>query len=312
MKNLYLLSYLALLALPLVSNSAYIEDFSPVSHWTCDETTGVRYDSVASSSHDLTSNNSVGYTTGKLNNACYFDGTNWLSVSDHADFEGGDHTFTAWVNLDASRSTNAPITSKWGVYPNTAHVWEIRTNGQIYEQYLDSSLKQDRTRSNQTISDGTWTFVAVTVDVSNDTITHYYNGSSQTVTVESDSNPTDYRNTTADFRIGYRDDGASYFEGAIDEITFFDAVMSSTTIQTMYNSGTPLEFSQPEVTNVEQIIVPYEKDMPKITTIVTEGATSTINYATTTDYYIVSVYLQALLVGLLFTIAGAYIAYKFV
>jgi hypothetical protein len=80
MKKIFLLLFLLL---PLQSHSAVITDYSPISHWSLDETSGVRYDS-STTSNDLSDNNTVLYATGKLDNAGDFELSNseWLSITD--------------------------------------------------------------------------------------------------------------------------------------------------------------------------------------------------------------------------------------
>jgi len=74
-----------------------------VSWWSMDETSGTRADSHGS--NDLTDNNTVDYTAGKVGNAASFTYANkeWLSNSSPIGLQGGerDYTFAQWIYIGA-------------------------------------------------------------------------------------------------------------------------------------------------------------------------------------------------------------------
>ena len=91
-----------------------------VAYWKLDEASSTRNDSVGT--NHLTSNNSVGQATGKLNYAANFVAANsqYLSIADNADLSVGDIDFTvsAWIWLDSAGGARG-IVGKG----NSTYVW---------------------------------------------------------------------------------------------------------------------------------------------------------------------------------------------
>jgi len=243
-----LLVFLFLLQFQVVQ-AAYITDFSPISHWTCDETSGVREDSTIT--NDLTSNNSVASVTGLKNNACDFEfsSSQFLSISD-ASQSGlditGDHTYSFWIKVESLPSdANYKLITKWGS-SNGAYMLSYRNASGVPKLRLD--LYEDGSNNvpvdwTYTFTTGSWYHVVVTVDVGvTDTVsTLYVNGSSQGQGTHSGINSI-YSGSGA-FNIGAYGGIDGFNDGVLDEITLSNTVWTSDNVTSVYNSGSPLDYT---------------------------------------------------------------------
>ena len=100
-----------------------------------------------------------------------------------------------------------------------------------------------RTGTITSVNDGNWHHVALTYDGSQAIggFTLYYDGASEAITTEYNNTPTSVANS-ADFLIGARGTGGSpalYFDGNIDETSYFTSELSSSDVTAIYNSGVP-------------------------------------------------------------------------
>jgi len=119
-----------------------------VSHWSCDEASGVRYDSNTTNSNDLTDNNTVLAATGLLSNACDFESSSseYLSITDVAqiglDFSTA-FTIAYWVNFESD--TDPVVIAKYS------------TGQQAYWNQITFSTNNNITDSSETASAVSWT-----------------------------------------------------------------------------------------------------------------------------------------------------------
>lgn len=224
------------------SFGAYISDFDPVSHWSCDEISGVRYDSTVSS-NDLTDNNTVSYQTGLLNNACDFELTNseYLSITDasQSGLEPSDFSASFWLYRESTGNTNT-VLSKWGAGSAQYIIW-INTSDYFYlKTYPDGTNNNDfYFNSYNGVGSGAWYHVVITFDSTKKISQQWVNGSYKQTVYNASAG---FSNQSSDFRLGSYTTNDGFFDGLIDEITFFNSVLSTSTIESLYNSGTPLEY----------------------------------------------------------------------
>jgi len=254
-KNIVILFLLTLLTPQALALSASISDFNPTSHWTCDETSGIRYDSNTTNSNDLTDNNTVGYATGKLGNACDFETSNseYLSITDADQIGLGASTFTysLWVNME-STATHPDFFSRGETGSRTDDL-EYYGGVFYYGSYSDASHLVDAGNFSKsfTLSLGTWYHIVIVRDVAGNNCDMYINGSDQSINCTTLSNVYD---TAGIIRIGKSAWGSAYFDGLMDEISWFPTALTAGNVTTLYNSGTPLPYtsttssSSPEAT----------------------------------------------------------------
>jgi len=225
--------------LPKLSLAVSIEDFNPVSHWTCNEASGTRFDSNTVTAYNLTDNNTVSSATGLLDNACDFESTNneYLSKNTVTLFPltTDQRTVSAWINMESLPGTDdlRAIVGYGKAVTNQEFTFALLNLSGT--KYLDLDYYGGRKYVTWSFDTATWYHVAITY--SNPLITYYVNGSSiGTQTFAS-------MDTTDDvFYIARGIGGNFYFDGLMDEITIFDYALSSTEITTLYNSGIPLDY----------------------------------------------------------------------
>lgn len=105
-------------------------------------------------------------------------------------------------------------------------------------------------------------------------------------TTQTGSNVATIQNTTTDFFVGRVNTDGYYFDGLMDEISIFNEDLATSTITTLYNSGTPLEYSAP----------------PTSTSTATSTATSTTNMSDTNFMLSVIIFfLTFIFLGLMFS-----------
>jgi hypothetical protein len=195
-----------------------------VSCWDLDETSGTRYDSVGG--NDLTDNNTVSYTTGKIGNAASFTAANseYLSVTSSDFLVGtGGMSVVAWVQYTAGvygifAGTNTANTVGWRFsMPNANTAIRFTTGNNIF--------------GTRTTALNTWYMVFV-----------YWDPNTQVGGISVN----DGQRATANYDL--MDDGSfvlggtpsissKYLTGYVDQVAFFSRVLSSGEVTDLYNSG---------------------------------------------------------------------------
>jgi len=234
---------MSFLLLPTFAHSAGVSDFSPVSHWTCDETSGVRYDSTTNN-NDLTDNNTVLYQAGLLGNACDFESTNaeYLSITDAAQtgLEPSNYTISLWALVESyvgyglftKEQTAVSGDMSYSLAYDASSPYYFRTKTQI-------SGTNRQVSTTEVISPSSWKHFVATYDGT--MLRTYVNG----VPNASSSYPGSVTYGSTNIHVGYWGYGGLYYDGLIDEISFFNTALSDADISTLYNSGTPLPYDAP-------------------------------------------------------------------
>jgi len=236
---------LFLFLIPLFSNATGIADFNPVSHWTCDETSGVRYDSNTVTGNDLTDNNTVGYATGLLSNACDFEYSNseYLSITNANQTNlniTSDFSISMWVKIESEtgpgwQSFISNLSQSGGL---SGYSLRWHNDDLFYTMIYDDSSGVAKTYS--TAYSTEWHHLIWTFTCSSKIYELYIDGTSQGELTGSIC-PTDGNN---DFILGANGEGPGlYSDALIDEVSFFNTVLSESDVTTLYNSGTPLGYA---------------------------------------------------------------------
>ena len=220
------------------------EDFSTglQAHWTLDEESGTRADSVGS--NDLTDESTVGFDTGIQSNAVALvsASSDYLSAADNAALRVDDTwSVSYWFYA------NSLPTGGGGMYIMNARSGEngwgvgIQENGgSVYHSVWAGSGSFSNTRSTATVSASTWYHCVVYFNGSNTKL--YVNGTvSETINVPAITNPTN------GFHLGkkYTSSG-DYFNGLVDEVTFWNTEITSANEATIYNSGSGIPYAPPQ------------------------------------------------------------------
>jgi len=320
-----------LLLLPNFSNAeTSISEFNPISHWSLNEVSGVRYDS-STSSNDLTDNNTVGSASGLLDLAADVEhgNTEYFSITDAAQIGleiNSSFTFNVWANLESLPSSSGTYYGLLGKYSSTG--------GRSYAFYFDDAnkLKLDVSQTsngstrrysvatNVTITSGelgTWHMYTAVFDMPTATITLYKDASSIALTTNNAGTLTSIYDSSLPFTLAQANQaGNQTFDGLLDEITVLNYPLSSTQITTFFNSGTPLPFDPVENVGANICVyanVPYMNGTTGQVCVV-DGATTTCEYQISTTTVPVIVNSQDIVFALaviVFLLAFLWFGYMF-
>lgn len=224
-----------------------------MSHWTCDEASGVRYDSNNTSNNDLTDNNTVASVTGKLNNACDFEKTNteYFSILDasqvNLDLSATGYSVSFWINPESLGGWS--IVNKFTSGPAGYRIFTDASD-RINTYWWNTAGDETGARTNTALTGtGSWDHWVVTVDPSlvQRGFEFYKNGTrlTATTTIGGNFGGTPGGNSEK-FGLGASNldtTPTSYFDGLLDEITFFNRVLTPTEVTTLYNGNAPLSYS---------------------------------------------------------------------
>lgn len=242
----------AALAFALGCSDCFAEAFSPdtgctlttslTCYWDMDEASGTRVDSK--NGEDLTDNNTVGSTTGKVADAAQFVSVDseFLSRADSANLSlGADTSFTVacWVYIDTIQDSKivdkedaavGTLATEYILGLNGDSTWRARIANGISSTTIDSD-------TGTAINTATWYFLVMIHDASADTFTLRVNDSTET--------QNSYSSGTQDgvnrLLIGARNVAGlddQYFDGRIDEVGFWKKALTAQEVTDLYNAGT--------------------------------------------------------------------------
>jgi hypothetical protein len=169
-----------------------------------------------------------------------FDGVdNFVNLGSSADFDSlSEFTISAWIKPD-SFSGYPMILAKTNA-----------TVGKAFQLYIDESSSKptltvnfsSSASSTDTISTGVWTHIAVTWTSGTGAVAFYVNGSASGTATGS----TSITANTDDCCIGAKPSGSefsNFFNGIMDEVSFFNSALSASDITAIYNSGVPTDLT---------------------------------------------------------------------
>tara|TARA_X000001036_G_scaffold45786_1_gene36639 strand:- start:340 stop:1647 length:1308 start_codon:yes stop_codon:yes gene_type:complete len=200
------------------------------------------YDVVGNEASTSQSNNTA--TLNGTNYVIDFDGTNdYASVTNSSNFEPDDFTVQAWVNLDAFENED------YFVYRHKT--WFIRLSDSGTK--IEGGVRDDNgdwlypLSTTTPTAGGGWYHVVLTFDGTGSSTEYarlYVNGSLQDT--ESSSNH-DLNSQSVKVSIGAKINASNvvsnYFNGQIDDVAFWNEVLTASEVTALYNSGIPLDAS---------------------------------------------------------------------
>lgn len=205
---------------------------TPKVFFNFDESSGNATDSVNSLSGV---NTSVTYSTGKINNAAYFNGSAFLTIADNAIIKPTSNiSFGGWVYI-SSTSSFQMIMAK-GENTGDTRSYEMRCNGTTTQMQVQLRVGGGlfcAATSTTAIGTGTWAHVIYTRNGATQKI--YINGVSDTLS-SSTNNTGNIDYSTDDLWIGQRNGGLR-FNGRLDMIGVWDVELTSAEVLELYNSG---------------------------------------------------------------------------
>lgn len=215
-----------------------------VAHWSMDEESGNRIDSI--NGHTLTDNNTVGFGVGKFGNAGDFELSNgeYLSASHNLDFSPGNNDFTirAWVKLESKPLfANLTIINKG---KGVSHEYSLEHNynlNKIRALFYNNSGTPLAVANSTTTSTNTWYLIHAWHDSLNNEIGLSVNAGTP-VTTAFDSGGV--RVASDAIAIGAENDGTDEWDGLIDDVVILSGrVMTSDERTEDYNNGDGVSFA---------------------------------------------------------------------
>jgi hypothetical protein len=249
---------ISLVLFPESTSAQTISDYSPTAHWQLDELSGTRLS--ATSTFNLTDNNTVDSVTGLLNNGAKFVRSNSesLSISDDDDLiPVSDFSFSTWVYFTSlTNGQLRPFFGQDGSASNRSFAaWHYKTSSinRFVLMIGDTGSSVEELHVNWAPSINTWYHVLATWDASTSKVELYIDGTLQGTDTGS---KTSIYNGTADFYIGrFGNYSGDYTDAYMDEFTFWDGtIINSTEASEIYNSGTPLPYSNATTTATLQCV----------------------------------------------------------
>jgi hypothetical protein len=230
--------FLLLVVLPIVTPRIgnALTTTSLENWWACEETSGVRYDSHGSD--DLTDNNTVGYATGIVGTACDFNSANseYLSTAGLVPYD--DFTLTFWINPDNAASNPYLLGNTDGT-DGLSFQTRVATFNPV--AVLNSSVQTNIQPAHHAVN-GSWSFVALQYDASESNLIYWADGDYVTST-EVNSDVTFIGDPSNDFYFGNRYSTGTYYDGQMDEISYWTRVLSEAEIDEIYNGGTGASYA---------------------------------------------------------------------
>lgn len=214
---------------------AQVSTYSPVAYWSCDETSGVRYDSTLSN-NDLADNNTVTYGTGLLGNACDFESTNseYLNIADASQVGldlSSSFSFSFWFKLESF--TDGLLIAKNDNHSSGYMVMVTDGGGADGVSLYDSSETPWKVAHDLDV--GVWYHAVVVYDSGT---THTWINGTKVATLGGVGSVS---GNAAYFSLGRTQVyNSNFYDGMLDEVAVFNSALSTSTVLALYNSGTPL------------------------------------------------------------------------
>ena len=230
-----------------------------VAFWNLNEQSGDRLDSIGN--NDLTPNNAVGFTTGRINDAADFNGTNqWLSVTDDSAATDlnltSTFTLTMWIKIDTLVNGATPINKGQLIFTpaNFEYAWEFFQAAPLAPINLQfiTNITVDTDLNVGVLTTGVWHFVVAWADnldgggVDNSPATFLHiqldNGAIITGTFGNPTGTPFATPTTYDLNFGSSGSGGAFLDGAMDAVGLWHRGITEDERTYLWNDGDGREF----------------------------------------------------------------------
>jgi hypothetical protein len=227
------------------------------------EGTGTTAADVSGKSHNGTLTGGATWTTGKFGQAVNLNGTsNYVNIADHADYTLNptqSYTWSAWVknnNFNEWSTVWSQVLNSTNFFYFYAHTTSQNdggagpvTNG-ISVYWTTGSSKVALHSNNNVLTAGQWSHLTVTYDASQsqaNRFTIYVNGSDVTNRSAIGSTGTITTIDPTGIRIGSNSAFGEYLNGAIDEVRFYNRLLTVTEIQNDMSTPIGIDNTAPTV-----------------------------------------------------------------
>jgi len=174
-----------------------------------------------------------GDTTGVFGNAQSFTGDDaWYLAKASCPnlFVSTSQSITFWFKLSSKDTYQCPVMRATNDSSNGVGVAVLNTNAL---SYYFNGLTPDRNNPAFTVDVDIWYFCAVVYDSVAGTVAQYLDGSSTSTSVTGT-----ITTTGTGFAIGrFGGWGGFYFNGVVDDVTYFDRALTPTEINTIYTGS---------------------------------------------------------------------------
>lgn len=214
-----------------------------VSYWKLDEVSGTRED--IHGVNDLTDNNTVTSTTGKINLAADFekDSSEYLSITDGSQVGldiTDDLSISLWMKKESSTAAQYPaLIQKWGVPTLRQYTIDLYdTENQISFGISSDGTTLTSSEKSFDPTDGQWYHIALVYDASAGSAEFFIDSVSQTAA-------TGLANSIANvgglFNLGSNQQ-VFFYDGLIDECGIWSRTLTSAEVVQLYNGGAGLAY----------------------------------------------------------------------
>ena len=216
-------SFAALLLLAFIPSHAHAQDTSTglVGHWTLDETNGTTaFDSAGSTNGTMQSGLDAATATapGVIGTGLDFTPNNTINLGDYD--MSSDFSISVWFNADV-------VDGAWRSIVMRNNNYGIETRfGNLYFR-VGSSWGNDVSTGG--LAADTWYHAVLTYDGGTNTLTGYLDG------VSLGTNTSAFTNTNDDTAIGSWSNFQEYFDGTIDDVRFYNRVLTPADVTALYN-----------------------------------------------------------------------------
>lgn len=210
-----------------------------LAYYAFDESSGSQTADYSQANIAGTLNNSPTRGTGQLGQAVTYDGVNQsTSIGNTASYSSSKLTVSAWIKTSVGNATLA-------IVAKPSNFYLVVNWGRIALYDYTTSVTCSQPTGNN-IADGTWHYVAMTLD----------SGVTDGSTVYLDGAPVKTctwtpQNNSGNAYVGQSGLGAAYFNGSIDEVKIFSRTLTPQEIMAEYSaqlSGTPSGLSLGQMT----------------------------------------------------------------
>ena len=207
---------------------------SLVGHWKFDETSGTVASDSSGNNKTGTLTNGPTWTTGKINSALNFDGTDDYVNLGNMNVSGSGITIAAWVKADSfSSAIDTRFISKANSTSEQGHYWMLgQTNSggdKLRFRLKAGGSTQTLIASSGDLPLNTWFHAIATYDGS--TMRLYKDGIEVGSVAKLGTIDID---TTIPANIGRNPDGSNHMDGAMDDIRIYNRALSTSDIQALY------------------------------------------------------------------------------
>jgi hypothetical protein len=210
------------------------DPLAPIAHWKLDEGSG----SIAADSaggHDGTLSNSPAWSTGPVDGALNFDGTNDNVIVPHDDSLSlqAAMTFSAWINASSFGASYQTILAKDSGFGDSNY-WFGTWQDELDFGFFANGFYREVFTTDLNLQPGAGYHVAASFDGGSGQVKLYVDGAQvRTGTIGFSPTP-----VSANLRIGRSPDG-EYWRGILDDIRIYDDIVPADRIAALHAAGDP-------------------------------------------------------------------------